>query len=179
MKRLKVDTLLPPADPQSPIVERTMYQVPLGNHVVLHFSSRRQAMAWQAEATRQLTDLMMSCNLMLAEVFTAYRLAWPYFPPGDTLVQHVRAAEEALDRAAKVNGPNAIFHRWRGLNDALHAMRTMAMELVKVYTAKSHAVPRHQCQVLAERCGQLVSTLQQFGTDADRSKGYRPSPYSG
>lgn len=116
---------------------------------------------------------------MLSEVFAAYRLAWPYFPPGDTLVQHVRAAEEALDRAAKVNGPNAIFHQWRALDDALVALRTMAMELVKVYTAKSHAVPRHQCQVLAERCGELRTVLQNYGTDADRSKGYRPSPYSG
>lgn len=178
MKRLKVDTARAPADPDSAIVQRTQYEVVLGNHVVVRFSSKRQALAWQAEATRQLTDLLMSCNLMLAEVFTAYRMAWPYFDAGDTLQHHVRDAEASLDKAAKVNGPNAIFHRWRGLNDALDSMRTMALELVKVYVAKSHAVPRHQCQVLAERCTELRTLLQHFGTDVDRSKGYRPSPYS-
>jgi hypothetical protein len=91
----------------------------------------------------------------------------------------VRAAEEALDRAARVNGPNAIFHRWRGMDDALASMRTMALELARMYAEKSHAVPRHQCQVLAERCGELREVLRHFGTDVDRSKGHRPSPYSG
>jgi hypothetical protein len=55
----------------------------------------------------------------------------------------------------------------------------MALALAKMYADKSHAVPRHQCQVLAERCSDMRTALQQFGTDADRSKGYRPSPYSG
>jgi hypothetical protein len=179
MKRLKVDTARAPAEPESPIVERTMYQVPLGNHVVLNFSSKRQALAWQAEATRQLTDMLMSCNLMLAEAFTAYRMAWPYFGPGDGLQRHVRDAEAAMDKATNVNGPNAIYMRWRAMDDALANIRAMALALAKMYADKSHAVPRHQCQVLAERCSDMRTALQQFGTDADRSKGYRPSPYSG
>lgn len=176
MKRVKVDSLQPPADPHSAIVARTLYEVPLGNHVVVRFSSKRQALAWQADATRQLTDMLLSCNLMLVEAFTAYRMAWPYFDAGDALQPLVRDAEAALERAAKVGGPNAIFHRWRALSEALRCMRQMAMELVKVYMVKSHAVPRHQCQVLAERCGELLTALDHFGTDVDSAKGYRPAP---
>lgn len=179
MKRIRVDNLQPPADPESPITARQMYEVVLGNHVVVRFASKRQALAYQAEATRELTGLLMSCNLMLLEAFTQYRMAWPYFTDGDGLGHLVREAEDQMDRAARVNGPNAVFFRWRGMDAALVAIRSMALLLAKVWADKSHGVARHQAQQLAERCTELRQQLQHYGTDVDTSKGHRPSPYSG
>lgn len=167
MKRVRIDTAAPPQDPDGDLTERTMYTVQLGNGVRLYFSSQRNALAFQAEASRYATELMLSVNLLLSEAFVAYRMAWPYFPPGDGLQGYVRDAEAALDRAAKVNGPNAVYFRWQALSAALGSIRFMALELVKVYMVKSHAVPRHQAQLLAERAGLLVNELATYGTDHD------------
>jgi hypothetical protein len=167
MKRIRIDTAAPPQDANGPITERRLYTVNLGNGVKLYFTSERNALAFQAEAARYATDVLMSANLLLSEAFTAYRMAWPYFAPGDLLQQHVRDAEQALDRAAQVNGPNAVYFRWRSMATALASIRTMGLELVKVYVVKSHAVPRHQAQLLAERAGALIQELQTYGAGHD------------
>lgn len=166
MKRVKVDTAAPPSDPNGVITSRRMYTVNLGNSRVLHFPSKRQALAYQADATRFLTDTMLSANLLLAEAFTAYRMAWPYFSANDTtLAQMVRAAEDGLDRAARVNGPNAVYFRWRSLAIALDNVWQIANELVKLYAAKSHAVPKHQAITLATRSRELAEELKQYGKE--------------
>jgi len=163
-------------DPDSAITERTMYTVHLGNHRQLFFSSNRHALAFQAEAARYASDVLMSANLLLAEAFTAYRMAWPYFPPGDNLQHHVRDAETSLDMAAKVGGVNAVYFQWRNMTAALKSIHTMAIALVKVYMDKSHAVPRHQCQVLAERAGELITALQVYGADHDAAVSSKAPP---
>jgi hypothetical protein len=169
MKRVKVDTAAAPLEPDGPVLERRMYTVTLGNHRQLHFASKRQALAFQADATRYLTDTLMTGNLLLAEAFTAYRMAWPYFSANDTtLMRQVRDAEDALDRAARVNSPNAVYFRWRALGTALDSIWHMANELVKVYSEKSQAVPKHQAAVLATRCRELAEELKQYGSDTER-----------
>jgi hypothetical protein len=178
MKRVKVDTVAPPANPDGAMTEQRLYTVSLGNHVVVHFASKRQALAFQADATRFLTDTLMSANLLLADAFTAYRLAWPYFTANDTTLQvHVRDAEHALDRAARTSGQNAVFFRWRSLHDALASIRTMAIALEAMYAQKSHGVAKHQATVIVARCNQLSDALKHYGEDRDTARSVHLSPY--
>lgn len=174
MKRLKVDTLQPPADPGSAVTSERMYTVHLGHGGLLRFSSRRHALAAQAEASRQLTELMFTANLMLTEAFGLYRLAWPYLPAGDAHGRWLRDGWDQLERAATVNGPNAVVFRWRSIDAALSAIRSVAMGLVKLYVGKTHAVPKHQAEQLATRCGQLLQQLRTYGMDLDTATSIRP-----
>lgn len=188
MKRVKVPAPVPPVDPGSSIRAQQLYTVLLGNHAVVHFASSRDARAFQAEASRFVSGVLFQCNLLLVDAFTAYRLAWPYMdhrrPSAKTLrrvdatcAEHLRDAERALDRAAGHNGPNAVFFCWKDLDAVLASIRAVALELAKMYRAKSQAVARGQMDVLVQRCNALRQALVDYGQDAERRRGFRPSPY--
>ena len=179
MKRVKVSTVAAPIDPGSVLTAERLYTVTLGNHVVVRFASERHALAFQADTTRYLSDVLAQVNLMLMDAYAAYRMAWPYFKPGDTKVSRsMRIAEEALDRAALGSETqNAVFFQWKALNEALSQVRTVAMTLEHMYRAKRIGVQRTQMAVMLRRVTELTDALKQYGTDVDTSKGYRPNPY--
>lgn len=179
MKRSEVVGFQLPEDPESVIKANTLYSVALGNGVVVRFPSKRQALAFQAEATRMLTGAMMTANLLLAEAFSAYRMAWPYFAASESSLQvHVRDAEEALDRSCRTYGPNGSHFRWRSVNASINSVRTLAIALAAMYAAKGHAVPKHQAELIIEKCNTMLQELKHYGTEAKGASGYRPSPYT-
>lgn len=181
MKRAKVSTLAPPANPQSAITAETLYTVSLGNSVVVRFRSHRHAKAFQAEATRWLSAQMMSANLLLIEAFAAYRMAWPYLPAAaqsEALGDLVLEAHRSLDHTALESAvADAVFRRWKALNNALNAIRELAICLRNLYRERTEGVQRHQMEVMLERCNAMIQALRDYGTEVDVSHSHRPSPY--
>lgn len=175
MKRVKVSTVAPPVSATSVMTAERLYTVTLGNHRVVRFTSERHALAFQADATRYLTDTMMSANLLLADAFVAYRYAWPYLdrtatgPKADaSCAELVSMAERALDLASNDSAsPNAVYFKWKHLGEALGAIRGMALRLEVMYLAKSQGVQRHAMQVLARRATELADALKHYGSDVD------------
>lgn len=182
MKRLKVETMAPPVDPAGAVSVQRLYTVGLGNSVVVRFSSERQALAFQAEAGRWLTDQLFTANTMLVDAFTAYRMAWPVLPASEHKRVHigtaVQSAVAALDRCARDSSlPDAVFRRWKALADAMHELRTVAMALRDWFVHRSDGVNRQRMELLMRRCSAMLDELKHYGTDVDTSKGFRPSPY--
>lgn len=179
MKRVKVNSTMPPADRHSVFTTERLYTVALGNHVVVRFSSERDALAFQATTSRWLSDVMMELNILLADAYSAYRLAWPLLPAKEEYSKLFRDAEESLDRATMDKmGPNAVFLHWKALQRCVGDLRQLAIGLEKLYVQKTYAVPRAQMNVLIKRCNALAEALRQHGTDeVEMAKGYRPSPY--
>lgn len=181
MKSVKLNTLQAPANPAGAVTADRLYSVSLGNSVVVRFSSRRVAAAFQAEASRWLKDQLMTANLMLIEAFTAYRMAWMVLPEG-AKVPHFDAmlasAGALLERCGKDSHvPDAVYRRWKALRDAIGELRAVALGLRDFHGTRSDAVAWHQLDLLARRCGAMVDELRNYGTDVDSSKGFRPSPY--
>lgn len=180
MKRVKVHTAAPPADPNSVLTSERLYTVALGNHVVVQFRSRRHALAFQAEASRFLTDAMLQANIMLADAYHSTRLAWPLLNAKDhSLTDAVRMAEDALDRAASERtSQNQVYMSWKALAMAIAQVRHVALELQALYARRTWAVPRMQAAMLVQRCNCLADALAHYGTDVQRAAGHQPSPYS-
>lgn len=188
MKRVTVRAVLPPNDPKSPLTERRMWTVVLGNHHRVHFTSERDALQFQADTSRMLTSAMHECNMLLVDGFAAYRAAWPLFaldgsdvhnmrPVAGACAQHVRDAELFLDRAPLHNGPNAVFMTWKDLHAALLAVQRMADGLVRIYRSRTNGVERMRMEVLARRCAELQQRMKEHGTNAPRADGFTRSPY--
>lgn len=178
MKRSKVNGLKEPIDPGSAVKLMQYYTVNLGNHVAVYFTSERHALAFQAEATRWITDVVHECNLLLADAYHAYRLAWPLLANGDHQLRDLfRQAEDALDVATNErNGPNMTFWRWDNVRTALRCLRDMALQLHALYTQRTHAVPRLQMAVLLRRCNELAEQVRNYGTEVPTSVAHRPKP---
>lgn len=173
MKRAEVKTLAPPLDAHSPITSDRFYTVSLGNGVRVQFSSKRRAMAYQAESTRWLSERMLWANLMLGEVYMAFRIAWPMMTEAKKCIEHLHSAEEALEYLASNKGtPNATHFRWKSLGTATHGIREAALELHRLYTTKTYAVPRVQMEVVIEKCNSLNRELKTYGTDVDSAAGH-------
>jgi len=181
MKSVKVRYVDRPRDPASAITVERLYTVQLGNSVMVRFSSRRNAEAFRAQATEFVTQVMHEANLLLAEAYTAYRMAWPLFssPKHEAMAVLVRDAEAGLDFAGNDRGgPDAIMHQWRRLAGALDHIREFAMSVERLYAKnRSHPMARMQADVLARRCAELLGALRAYGTDVEASAGYRPSPW--
>lgn len=182
MKRAKVAPVDAPVDRSSPLIVEQLYSVTLGNGVTVRFTSSRDALAFQAEAGRFLTDAMMSANLLLSEVYTAYRLAWPYLPAHTAVGGVVSCgalvddAERMLDRVATdTDGATAIALKWKQLATALDAIRALALRLEQLYQSKTQGVQRHQMAVLVRRCNALNDEVRYYGQDKDTQHSHKPS----
>ena len=178
MKRSKVDGLEPPIDPGSAVKLMQYYTVNLGNHVAVYFTSERQALAFQAEATRWITDVVHESNLLLADAYQAYRLAWPLLSHGDHRLRDLfRQAEDALDVATNDRrGGNMTYWRWDNVRTALRCLRDMALQLHALYTQRTHAVPKLQMAVMLRRCNELAEAVRNYGSDVATSVAFRPKP---
>lgn len=179
MKRVKVQTAAPPVDRQSILSSERLYTVALGNHVVVRFTSQREALAFQAEATRFVTDAMMELNILLGEVYVSYRMAWPYLSSKEKYYALFQTGEQALERATlEAETPNAVFLRWNSLSNCADALRSLTIKLHDLYAKKTYAVPRAQMSLMLDRINRLADALRHYGTDVDRAKSHRPSPYN-
>ena len=75
MKRIAFDAVIPPKDPRSPYTEHRLYSVYLGNKTWCYFNSTRHAEQFRAAAERFLNDAMFRANLVLVDVYPAWRMA--------------------------------------------------------------------------------------------------------
>lgn len=173
MKRVKVNTAAPPVDATSVITVHRMYTVALGNHVVVRFTSRREALAFQAEATRFATGCVQELNLLLADTYLSYRLAWPILSHKVNLGRILRDAEEALDGAVLPRSTqNAVYLQWRAMDRCCASLRAIAIHLLELYVMKTYAVPRVQMEVLLRRCNELSEALRSYGTEHKEATGH-------
>lgn len=171
MKQVKVRSIEPPADPAGPITARRMYTVHLGNGRLCHFPSERQALAFQAEASRFITDQLHELNLLLSDCFMAYRTAWPMLTgkahqaAASACRQHLATAVDLLDRCRDhTGGPNGYVFAWRFLSGASAELGGMCQVLQGKFAARSWYVEVRRLRSLHHRANVVAADLQAFGS---------------
>lgn len=175
MKRVQLRTLAPPI-PDSHVERQRLYTVTLGNGRQVHFSSDRTARAFQAETGRWLSGMMLECNVLLADAYTAWRNAWPVLhatnaeskwakDAGDTCTTLVRDAEKHLDRCHAHTGPNAAHHTWADLRGVAECLRTVGLRLATVHRKRSQYGEAARMGKLVRDCNALAEALRDYGTD--------------
>lgn len=192
MKRIELAPVRPPVDPASPILAEHLYTVILGNHWRAHFTSDRHAQAFAADAERMLNDQLGICNLLLADAFTAYRMAWPMFLHNRRGSGHadrlrrsdaaarsfVLSAWDAMDKAiTHTGGENGPFRAWRFVAQAADAIRSLGLELASLYRLRSDGVDRFRMDVMVSRANAVLETLRNYGSDVPTAVKVTPSPY--
>ncbi|HMW96876.1 MAG TPA: hypothetical protein PL010_12205 [Flavobacteriales bacterium] len=192
MKRIELNAVRPPQDPDSPIIAEHWYTVILGNHHHVHFRSERHALAFAAEAERVINDQLFICNLLLSEAFAAYRMAWPLYAhnkPGGAsndlrkadakAKAHVMLAWESMDKAiTHTGGPNGTFFAWRFVLTCAEEVRALALDLAQLYRNKTWGIERARMDVLVQRANGVRDTLQHVGADAPNAVKVVHSPYA-
>lgn len=110
---------------------------------------------------------MLETNLLLADAFVAYRAAWPYLDDKSAATwSQIKEAAEALDRASLQRfTPNAAYIQWKALRLCLSELRSMAIDLERLYVSKTYRVPRHQMHILLRRCNELLDRLANYGQE--------------
>jgi hypothetical protein len=168
---VKVRSMAPPAEPDGPITARRMYTVHLGNGRVQHFTSERNALAFQADASRFITDQMHEVNLLLADCFAAYRTAWPmlhgkdHLPTAAACRLHLQTATDLLDRSVThTSGPNGYAFAWRFVGGAAAELGKMCQVLQLKFAARSWYVEVRRLRSLHHRANMVADDLQAFGS---------------
>lgn len=166
MKSVTINAVVPPADPTSPISEHRLYSVLLGNGNRCYFSCDRHASQFSAATREVLNDCLFAGNLVLAEVYRDWRMAWLYFDPnskpGHEAGRCIKEAEAAFDRAMKPRGgADNIHYAWKDLTAGLGHLRQCLLVLIALYRNKGHGVDRKRLErVLA----QLIPHIDQLAT---------------
>lgn len=166
MKSVLINAVVPPADPASPISEHRLYSVLLGNGNRCYFSCDRHASQFNSATTEVLNDCLFAGNMVLAEVYRDWRLAWLYYDPrskpGQEAGRSIKEAEAALDKATKPRGgTDNIHYAWKDLTAALGHLRECLLVLIALYRNKGHGVDRKRLErVLA----QLIPHIDQLAT---------------
>ena len=173
MKRIVFNAVLPPKDTASPYIEHRLYSVYLGNKTWCYFSSTRHAEQFQAAAERFLNDAMFRANLVLVDVYPAWRMAWYYMDHikadlDRSTMQAVRDAEAAMDRALKRRGgADYTLYAWKDVTTAVVQLRQVVLTMVDLYRTKGHGVDRNRLEVVLGTCNDLLDRMQHYGTTHD------------
>ncbi len=185
MKTIQLPSAQPPVDANSPITEHRLYSVMLGNRTVCYFNSTRHAEQFRASAERFLNDVLFRSNLLLSEVYPAWRMAWHYLdslkPSTErALTSSIRDAENTMDRALRRRGgPDYIHYAWKDVSVSLAHLRAVLLALVDIYRHKGHGVDRARWEVALRHCNELSDSLRLWGadyTDAPNAAMIRRSP---
>jgi len=171
MKRLSPATVLPPVDPSSPVTEHTLYRVAVGNGAIAYFTSTRNADQFAAALNETLNACLLSCNVLLAEVYPTWRLAWPYLDDPKRHAAAQLAITEAvtyMDRALqRRGGTDYVFYAWRDVTTAVAAVRDLVLQLRDLYATKGHGVDRFRMELFLQRANELHYKLKHYGSKED------------
>lgn len=171
MKALQPAAILPPLDASSPVEVHQLYRVCIGNGAVCYFSSTRHAAQFAAALNTVANTALLECNVLLADVYPAWRLAWPYLddPERDVAASMaITDATKAMDRALKRRGgTDFVFHSWKDLQLAVAALRDLILLLRNLYQAKGHGVDRFRMELHLDRANALRERLRQYGSQDD------------
>lgn len=171
MKRLKVSSIEPPVDRAAALTVQRTYTVHLGNGRLLHFPSERRALAFQADASRFLTDQLHELNMLLVDCFAVYRAAWPMLTgkahqaTAASCRQALEAAVDLLDRTRDhTGGPNGYVLAWRFLGGVAGELVKLCQLLAGKFAARSWYVEVRRLRSLQHRLHQVQAALQAFGS---------------
>lgn len=169
MKRIQLDAVSPPRDPQSAVTAHTLHTVFLGNRHKLYFSSSRHAEQFNASATDFLNGSLFRASVLLADAYPLWRMAWWYLdkaPACDREAeQAIKAADELLNRALrKRGGTDYITYAWKDVRMCVAHVRDLCIALREFYRNKGHGVDRARLDVLIETANELHDRLATFGS---------------
>lgn len=164
MKAILFQAVTEPRDPSSPVIEHTLYSVLLGNGHRAYFTSARHADQFNADAVRFLNRMLFRANLLLADAYPAWRMAWYYLdsqPTGDrSAMLAMGEAQEAMDRAIRKRGGSDYIHfAWKDVTLATKSMRSALLVLVDLYRTKGHGVERARLDLLLEQANAMLEQL--------------------
>lgn len=170
MKRIRLNSVLEPADASDYTAHRTYYVV-LGNRRRVPFTSRRDAKAFQAATESFLNELLHEANATLGQALLDYRMAWPALKamergtsPEQAMRLQLTTATEALDRAAiGSSGPNRMHFAWLHLGNAMGALGAFYAAMADWYAYKTQGVWRHQAIIARRRCLDALQRLADYG----------------
>lgn len=165
MKAIDFDAVTPPRDPASAVLEHQLYSVLLGNGIRAYFTSSRHADQFNADAVRFLNGALFRTNLLLADCFPAWRLAWYYMdrqPDGDRNAMLAMAeAQQAMDRAIRRRGGADYIHfAWKDVQHASSYVRDALLILVDLYRTKGHGVERARLELWLSQATGLLDELR-------------------
>lgn len=179
MKRVHVLPNVEPMSPGSPVLHHRRYQVHLGNHRFVSFTTRRDALAYHADTTRWLNTLLLEANTLLAEAMMDHRLLWPLLDGGETELKLRELLDQCvwqLDKAAaKGRRVDALFHGWRHIRGSLERIAAAYGVMERFYRGKTQGVLRWRMAMRRHQCEAAMERMDNYGTaPAYGEPGFRP-----
>jgi hypothetical protein len=173
MKRIHHTPDIGPRNEASPYRAHKLYEVHLGNGRILQFRSRRLALAYIADLTRWLNELVLECNSLLGDAMQDYRAAWPMLSEAQDQAERVRditirelqaQAVHHLDKATtRMLGTSAFYHAWQHVRRALGAVASSYENLEFFYRYKTQGVPRWRCALRRRQCLEAIKRMDEMG----------------